>query len=195
LIAGILVGVLAILMIVLLVLPKMTDVTEAQDELSKTEAQGVTLQARREALEGAQADAPANEATIAQVRAQIPEVADQPGLYVLLDNAASSAGLAVAQISITEPVFDPATGLSVMTIAVSAEGTYFQIADFTYNIQTLPRAAKILNLDLSAADASSFGSPTLSMSATMEAYTSDADPSLPGPQDEPAVGGTDEGGA
>ena len=51
-----------------------------------------------------------------------------------------------------------------------------------------------MNLDLSTSEATSFGSPTLSMSATMEAYTSDADPSLPGPQTEPAAG-TDEEGA
>ena len=54
--AGIAVGVLAILMIVLLVLPKMNEVTEAQDDLSASEARGVALQSRREALETAQAE-------------------------------------------------------------------------------------------------------------------------------------------
>ena len=89
-------------------------------------------------------------------------------------------------------MFSPESGLSAMTISVSAEGTYFQIADFLYNIETLPRAAKVLNSDLSPSTASTTGSPTLALGATMEAYTSDANPDLPGPQTESASGEEEE---
>jgi len=188
--AAIGVALLAIVMIVVLVLPKMTEVTGAEDKLAAAEAQEVALLSRHEALEAAQAEAPENEAIIAEVQSQIPEVADESGLMLLLQNAANESGLDVSQFSITEPVFDPATGLSSMTISVSAEGTYFQIADFMYNIQTLPRAAKVTNADMSPSDATTSGSPTLSLSATMLAYTTDADPELPGPQTAPAPEGS-----
>ncbi|HYJ62094.1 MAG TPA: type 4a pilus biogenesis protein PilO [Actinomycetota bacterium] len=192
LLAAIGVVALALLMFVFLVLPKMGEVTEAQDELSVAEGREQTLLAQRQALEVAEAEAPENEATIAEVQSAIPEVADEAGLMILLQNAADTAGLEVSQFSISEPVFNPESGLSAMTISVSAEGTYFQIADFLYNIETLPRAAKVLNTDLSPSTASTTGSPTLALGATMEAYTSDANPDLPGPQTESASGEEDE---
>lgn len=180
--AGIGVAVLALLLILFLVLPKMGEVGEAQDELSTVQGEEQTLLAQRQALEVAEAEAPENEATIASVQSQIPEVADEAGLMILLQNAADQAGLSVTQFSISEPTFDPAAGFSVLTISVSAEGTYFQVADFLYNIETLPRAAKVLNSDLSPSSTTTTGSPTLALGATLEAYTSDADPELPGPQ-------------
>ena len=180
--AGIIAGVVALLMIMFLVLPKMGEVTEAKDDLSVVQDEEATLLAQRQALEIAQEEAPENEATIAEVQSRIPEVADALGRMILLQNAADQAGLRVSQFSISEPSFDAADGLSVITISVSAEGTYFQIADFLYNIETLPRAAKVLNTDLSPSSGSTTGSPTLALGATMEAYTMDSDAELPGPQ-------------
>jgi Tfp pilus assembly protein PilO len=184
LLAGIGVAVLALLLVVLFVLPKMGEVTEAQDQLSLVEDEEQNLLARKQALEAAEAEAPENEATIAAVDAQIPEVADEAGLMILLQNAADSAGLEVSQFAISEPAFDADTGLSLMAIQVSAEGTYFQIADFLYNIETLPRAAKVLTSGLSTTGDATSSTPTLSLSASLEAYTTDADPGLPGHQDE-----------
>lgn len=186
--AGIGVAILALLLILFLVLPKMGEVGEAQDELSTAQGEEQTLLAQRQALEVAEAEAPENEATIASVQSQIPEVADEAGLMILLQNAADQAGLSVTQFSISEPTFDPAVGFSVLTISVSAEGTYFQVADFLYNIETLPRAAKVLNSDLSPSSTTTTGSPTLALGATLEAYTSDADPELPGPQTSAGTG-------
>lgn len=182
LLAGIGVAVLALLLVMLFVLPKMGEVTEAKDQLSVVEDEEQNLLARKQALEAAAAEAPENEATIAAVDAQIPEVADEAGLMILLQNAADSAGLEVSQFSISEPSFDAATGLSVMSIQVSAEGTYFQVADFLYNIETLPRAAKVLTSGLSTTGDDTSSTPTLSLSASIEAYTTDADPELPGHQ-------------
>ena len=50
-----------------------------------------------------------------------------------------------------EPAFDAAKGLSVITVTVAGEGTYFEVADFLYSIETLPRAAKATSIQLSPA--------------------------------------------
>jgi Tfp pilus assembly protein PilO len=183
---------LAIALIVLLVLPKMGEVSEAQDALAVTEAEEQTLLARQQGLEAARDEAPDNEAIITEVNSQIPEVADEAGLMLLLQNAASSAGLRVSSFSISEPSFDAALGSSVMTISVSAEGTYFQVADFLYNIETLPRAAKVLNTDLSPSSSAAGTTPTLTLSAGIEAYTTDANPDLPGSQPAGTTSGEEE---
>lgn len=182
LIAGVAAAVVALGLVFLFVLPKMNEVSTAQDALIVAEEQEQTLLARKGALESAQAEAPENEATIAAVQQRIPEVADEAGLLLLLENAAVSAGLSVSQFTLTEPVYDATSGLSIISIQVQGEGTYFQIADFLYNVETLPRAAKVLTTDLSTAEAATGTTPTLAVGASIQAYTTDADPELPGPQ-------------
>jgi Tfp pilus assembly protein PilO len=121
------------------------------------------------------------------VQEQLPELADEPGLLLLLHNAAEDAGLEVASFGVGQPTFDTTTGLSVIAVTVSAEGTYFEIADFFYNIETLPRAAKMTGSQLAPVE--STGSvPSLSLSGTLELYTTDASAgsgSIPGSQAPP----------
>ena len=83
---------LALLLVIFLVVPKMGQVTEAQDELEDTQAQQQTLSAQLNALEQAQAEAPENEATIRRVDAQVPPTADLSGAILFLRNAANVAG-------------------------------------------------------------------------------------------------------
>ena len=66
-VAGAGAGILALLLIVFLVLPKMGEVTEAEKELDDTTAEQAVLQARLNALEQARDEAPENEATIREV--------------------------------------------------------------------------------------------------------------------------------
>ena len=180
-------AVLAVLVLLLmfLVLPKMNAVTEAQDQLDAAEAEQTTLTVRREVLEDAREGAGAARATIRDVKARIPELADEPGLLLLLQNAASASGLQVASFSVGEPTFDATKQLSVITVTVAAEGTYFEVADFMYSIETLPRAAKMTSMSLAPGDAVTIV-PTLVLSGTMELYTSDANAgtgSIPGSQE------------
>ena len=69
-------------------------------------------------------------------------------------------------------------------LQVSAVGTYSDVTAFSYRIETLPRAAKITALSLSpgATPTTTGASPLLTMTATIEAYTSDTSA---GPGSEP----------
>jgi len=189
--AGVGVALLLVGLLMLLVLPKMTQVTEAEDQLDGAKVEHQTLLVRKEALEGAKDDAPASRKTIEEVQRRIPPLADEPGLLLLLQNAADGAGLDVATFGVGNPTFDAATGLSVITVTMAGEGTYFEMADFMYSIETLPRAAKVTAASWSTADASGTV-PTLSLSGSMELYTSDSSSgsgSVPGTQPLPPTGG------
>src|SRR5437870_9948326 len=87
--AGLAVAGVAILMIVLLVLPKMGQVSQAQDQLDQAQRDQQTLESRRSALEDAKAAAPQARRTIAEVDKRIPPTAEEPGLILLLQNARS----------------------------------------------------------------------------------------------------------
>jgi Tfp pilus assembly protein PilO len=93
------------------------------------------------------------------------------------------------------PTLDAATGLSAIPLAVTATGTYFQLTEFLYSIETLPRAAKVLNVTLAPGGDSDVTTTTvtnlLQLQANVVMYTSDqsAGPgSEPGPTEDAAGG-------
>jgi Tfp pilus assembly protein PilO len=189
LIAGVVAVALVLLLIFVLVLPKLHAVSSAQSDLSAAEAQQQTLEGQKAALEDVKASAPDNKAVIASVERQIPPVADESGLILLLQNAATYAGLDLVTLTPSTPTFDATTGLSTISVSVSASGTYFDVTEFMYRIETLPRAAKVTGISLAPGATSSTTTttssiPTLQLSATVDVYTSDASAgpgSIPGP--------------
>lgn len=192
-IAAVGVVIVAILFFLILVLPKMHSVSDAQDQLNQAHQQQTTLEVRKAALEQAKLDAPKNQHVINNVHKRIPPVADEPGLIQLLNGAAVSAGIELVSLTPSNPVFDANTGLSTITVAVSATGSYFDITQFMFNIETLPRAAVVTTLTLAPVDQTS-AEPVLTMSATVNTFTSD---SSAGPGSEPgptqSTGGTSTG--
>jgi Tfp pilus assembly protein PilO len=192
--AGIGLAVLVILVVLFLVLPKMGEVSDAQNRLDEARSEQVTLEAQRSALLDAKANAPEARSIIAEVDRQVPPTADESGMILLLQNAATTAGMDISSFAPAPPVFDPTTGLSTISVALSASGTYFEVTDFMYQIETLPRAAKVTTLSLAPSDSGGTTGtiPVLTVSGTIELYTSDASAgpgSIPGPTDPSQVGG------
>ena len=177
--------VVAILLLLLLVLPKMGQVSTAKEDLAAAQSKEQALETHKGALEDTKAQAPENRATIDQVHKKIPPTADEPGLLQLINLAALDSGLDLTTLSPSPPVFDAATGLSTIVLSMSALGTYNEVTEFTYQIESLPRAAKITSLSLSPTGTTdSLGNQVLTMTAQINAYTSDtsAGPgSSPGP--------------
>lgn len=186
------------LLIFFLVLPKMGQVSQANEELAAAEAQQGTLESQLAALEQAEAAAPEARATIQDVERQIPPTADEPGLLLLIKNAAARSGVTLATLTPGTPALDATSGLSTIPVAVSADGGYFQLTEFLYSLETLPRAAKVENATLGPAGGDDTGDVTttvsnlLTMQAAVILYTSDqsAGPgSEPGPTEDAAGGG------
>lgn len=191
------VGVLAVVVLILLffVLPKMGQVGDAKSELEQARSEQVTLESQKSALEDAQSQAPEARAAIADICHRIPPVADEPGIINLLNNAAIAAGIDVVNLAPSDPAFDETTGLSTIAVAVTATGTYFDVTDFLYEIETLPRAAKVTTLSLSRGEAGLGGVPSLAAALTVDLYTSDSSAgpgSVPG---ETTTATTGTGGA
>ncbi|GIU96545.1 MAG: hypothetical protein KatS3mg013_0348 [Actinomycetota bacterium] len=179
---------LALLLVVVLVLPKMSEVSAARAELEEAEREQVTLESRLRALEEARDQAPTSREIIREIERQIPPTADLPGLILLLQNAAVGSGLDLVTLTPGTPAFDETTGLSTIDVAITAEGSYFDVAEFMFRIETLPRAARATSLSLSpAGESDTAGSPTLSFAGNVTLFTSDtsAGPgSIPGPTTE-----------
>jgi Tfp pilus assembly protein PilO len=185
-IAGVATAILAVLLTLFLVLPKMSQVSDAQQELEQSFTERETLSSRLAALRQAREEAPQNLAAIRRVDQQVPPTADLPGLILLLRNAATGAGVQVLTLTPAAPSPSEDGAFSTVSVSTSGEGSYFSVVDYLYSLETLPRAATVESLELSPVEG------TLAFVATITLYTSDvsAGPgSEPGPTEQGAVPG------
>jgi Tfp pilus assembly protein PilO len=201
LIAGIVAGVLSLLLVVFLVLPKLGDVSQSRDALHDAESKEQQLRLQLQQLEAAKAAAPQTTEEIRRLDALVPPTVDQVGMFLLLSGAANRAGVDPFTMSPRPPAPSTAGSFSTIPVAVTVTGTYFACEEFLYNVETLPRAAKVLSLSLtpggggdtsgtstSTTATSGATSPTgeLNMQLSMEFYTTDTNAgpgSAPGPSE------------
>jgi Tfp pilus assembly protein PilO len=175
--AGVGAAVLALLLIFFLVLPKMSEVTEAEKELEDTTAEQAVLRGRLNALKQAQDEAPENEATIREIEGLVPPTAELSAVILLLRNAASVAGVQVVSLTPATPTVSTTGGFSTISVSASGECSYFAMVNYLHEIETLPRAATVEAINLTPIEGS-----VLSFTATITLYTSDISA---GPGSEP----------
>ncbi|HEX7248021.1 MAG TPA: type 4a pilus biogenesis protein PilO [Actinomycetota bacterium] len=188
---------LAVIMVFLLVLPKMNEVSTANQELEAARGQQSTLESQLAALEQAEAAAPEARAAIQEVERRIPPTVDESGLLLLLKNAALRAGVEVPERTFGTPALDETSGLSTIPLTLTANGTYFQLAEFLYTIETLPRVAKSLTVSIASAGDDSTTTTVLNllqMQLSVVLYTSDQSAG-PGSEPGPTTDAAGAGGA
>ena len=196
-IAGVIAVAVALLAVFLLVRPKMSEVSQTEDDLQAAEDQEVTLAAQLNALQDAQAAAPETEQEIAAIDAEIPPTADLPSLFRLLQGAADRSVVDFFSFTPGTPAPNTAGTFSTIASQVTVSGGYFAIDEFLFLLETLPRAAKVTTLAVTPSSAASGETTTttstsnLQLQLTVEFYTTDtsAGPgSVPGPSDVTGTG-------
>ena len=198
-IAGVIAVAVALLAVFLLVRPKMSEVSQTEDDLQAAEDQEVTLTAELNALQDAQAAAPETEQEIAAIDAEIPPTADLPSLFRLLQGAADRSVVDFFSFTPGTPAPNTAGTFSTIASQVTVSGGYFAIDEFLFLLETLPRAAKVTTLAVTSSSAASGETTTttttstsnLQLQLTVEFYTTDtsAGPgSVPGPSDVTGTG-------
>jgi Tfp pilus assembly protein PilO len=177
--------VVALLLVFLLVLPKMREVGEAEDQLQAAQDQEIALAAELRALQQAQEQAPETEQEIAAIDDAIPPTADLPALFRLLDSAASRAAVDFFSFTPGTPVVDPTSQYSTISSQVTVTGGYFAIDQFLFLLETLPRAAKVTTIAVTGTSTTEVTTTSsLQLQMTVEFFTTDtsAGPgSIPGP--------------
>lgn len=196
LIAGAIALLVALLAVFVLVLPKMGEVSETQDQLEAAEDQETSLVARLNSLQDAQAAAPETQQEIAALEAQVPTTADLPTLFRLIQSAADRAAVDFFSFTPGAPVADPTSRYSTIASQITVTGGYFALDEFLFSLETLQRAAKVTTLAITPAAAggepgTTTSTSSLQMRITVEFYTTDtsAGPgSIPGPTEGVTTG-------
>ena len=186
-VAGAAAAILALLLVLFLVLPKMAEVTTAENELQDAKAEQQTLSVQLNALKQARDEAPQNEATIRDIEGRVPPTANLPSVILFLRNSATVAGVQVLSLTPATPVPEPSGGFSSIAVSASGQGSYFALVKYLHELETLPRAATVESIDLSPSEGT-----VLSFAATITLYTSDVSSgpgSEPGPTEQGAIPG------
>jgi Tfp pilus assembly protein PilO len=173
LIAGAVMAVIAILAFLLLVNPKRAEVSAAQTALDDAQSQEGTLNSQLGSLKDAEAAAPENRKIIRQAEQQVPPTADPQGFILLLSKAATTSGCDLSTTNVGTPTADPTLGFSVIPISLTLSGGYFSLDQFLFQIETLPRAGKVLNITLAPEGEAGTAFGSLTMQVSMELYTTD----------------------
>jgi Tfp pilus assembly protein PilO len=194
-IAGVIAVLVALLAVFLLVLPKMGDVSTAEEELEAAEDREVALAAQLNALQDARAAAPQTEDDIAAIEAQVPPTADLPSLFRLLQGAADRSAVDFFSFTPGTPAPNATGTYSSIASQVTVSGGYFAIDEFLFLLETLPRAAKVTTLAVAPSGgttgATTTSTTSLQLQVTVEFYTTDlsAGPgSIPGPSESAGTG-------
>lgn len=186
---------LAILMVVFLILPKMSEVSKVREELQAAQDEEISLQTQLRSLQDAQAQAEQTEREIRALEAKVPPTADLPGLFRLLQSAADRAGVDFFQFSPGSPSADPSGEFSTIPGQIVVTGDYFMLQEFLYRLETLPRAAKVISVSIAPGGGGeetggvTLASERLQMQLSVEFYTTDASAgpgSIPGPTETAA---------
>ena len=178
----------ALLAVFLMVLPKMSEVGETEDQLRQAQDQEINLAAQLNALEDAQAAAPETELEIAAIDAQVPQTADLPRLFRQLQGAADRAAVDFFSFTPGTPVPNLTGSYSTIASQITVSGGYFAIDQFLFLLETLQRAAKVTTLAVTPSaggeETTTTSTSTLQLQITVEFYTTDSSAgpgSIPGP--------------
>jgi Tfp pilus assembly protein PilO len=189
LIAGLIILVLALAAVFLLVLPKISDVGEAEDRLEQVEQDEVALQTELSRLQEAAENAPQLRRELARFRRAVPPVADLPGLINLLQTAADTSGVDFFSIAPGTPVVAPQGGAAEIPASIQAIGGFFPVDEFLFRLETLQRASKVPTITVSEGPD---GLPQVQIQLEVRFFTTDtaAGPgaAVPGPEPSPSPG-------
>ena len=147
LVAGVGVGFLALLVLVVMVMPKMSQVGKQQKALDAAVADGQKLTTQVAELQDAKRAAASVKKQLERLGWAIPKTAALPRLIHQVQSIADASAVDFVQVSPSAP---SATSNSYSTIPtqITTTGSYFAVTEFLYRLETLPRAVKVTGLTL-----------------------------------------------
>jgi Tfp pilus assembly protein PilO len=171
---------LAVLAVVFLVLPKMSDIGEAEDRLEQASDQEFALQAELSRLQESAENAARLRSELARARRAVPPVADLPGLINELQDAADVAGVDFFSIAPGAPVVAVGAAATEITTQIQVIGGFFPVDSFLAQLETLPRSSKVVSITVAEGPDNA---PQIDVQLSVLFYTTDleAGPGAPVP--------------
>jgi Tfp pilus assembly protein PilO len=157
-----------------LVAPQRADAADLRTQTESTEQQIVGLQARLRDLEEKKQNLPALRAELEAISKKLPDDPSLPPMIRALTAAARTAGVTLKSISPSTPTALPAAGkagapeISVIELAVVAEGDYFATERFVSALEQLERGFLVKGFSLAGGGGSSSAPATGKLNLTIQ---------------------------
>jgi Tfp pilus assembly protein PilO len=177
---------LILLAVFLLVLPKMSDVEGAEQQLERARDQETMLRTELSRLQEAAENAEVLRRELARFRRAVPPVADLPGLINQLQTTSDVAGVDFFSVAPGDPVPAPAGGAAEVPAQIQVIGGFFPVDEFLFRLETFQRASKVSTVTVAEGPD---GLPQISVTMDVRFYTTDLDAG-PGAAPPAPAGGT-----
>jgi Tfp pilus assembly protein PilO len=162
----------------LLVSPQRSHASQLRKQAASVESSNATLQTQVDELRAQERNLPAQQAWLAQFAERIPNNPGLPALIRQLSSAADSAGVDLNSLSPGPPALVSQTqssgavtlptssSLAQISVAITANGPYFNLEQFFANLESLRRVLIVDSFSVApAGSTSSAGSDSASISA------------------------------
>lgn len=180
-------AIVAVLVSVLLILPKMHEVSDTQQQVQTAQAKTAQLTNQVAELQGLAQQADKLRAELKKFDIQVPPTADLPGLIRLLSDDAKTSGVDFFAVAPATPTLLTAPPVSEIPLQITINGQYFSVEEFLYHLETASRTSEVVTVSLtpgssgtSSSSSSSSGSgdiptkaPSLQAVITANFFTSD----------------------
>ena len=136
--------VVVILVFVVLVNPKRSELSDVKNQVQTEQQKTVTLQAQLAQLRSLQKQAPKLEAQLQKFKELVPQTNDVPNFIFQVQEAADASGVSFVSIAPELPKPPPeGASLAEVRTTIDAGGGYFALQDFVRRLYALDRAVRI----------------------------------------------------
>lgn len=159
------VAILILIIFTILLKPKISQLSEISAIQQQEEQKFDTLNATIIRLKSVKQRTQEIEARLAEIGKAIPETAEVPSLLVDLQDIANEADidfLSIRPSSLTEQ-----DGYAISPFEITINGYFYDLVDFLYRLEKLPRLLKVTKITISEGEA---GLPNISVSITANAF-------------------------
>ncbi len=162
------VGIFAILLVVafflLAWLPQQNRKAQIRKQMEEERKRQETAKSTLSRLKAAKEESAQIESKLLNLSKRIPEEPELPSLIIELQDIATQAGIDF--ISIKPSVLSPKESFSEIPLSINITGGFFDVVDFLYRLEGLPREVKVNAMNISVKEY-----PELSVDISASAFT------------------------
>jgi len=164
---------LAIIVLFFLVLlkPKLNQISEVRDQVQQQQGQAQTLENRLRQLQQAQRDEVTIRNRLSIFDRLLPPTPDLPSLIRQLQTAATASGMNLVSIAPSPPsALTGATGVQAVNVNLQMLGGFFRLQSFLTKLEDLPRVVEVTSMAITPQDDPITGLSTLNSTITFRMY-------------------------
>jgi Tfp pilus assembly protein PilO len=141
--------IVTLLFFLILLKPKLGEVSDTKDDVDTARNQEQILQVELQHLQAVRKNAPVTTAKLAALSQYLPSTPDLPGFIQLVQNAATLSGIDLQTIAPSPPgALASATGVQSIPVTLTAQAGFFRIEDFLARLENLPRVVEVRTITL-----------------------------------------------